>query len=66
MMVSGTGISKVELKKMQAQENEWRAREDLNTLIAAAKIRKDPERFKLAMEKKKAMLAELEAIKVEN
>lgn len=64
MMAGPTGISKAELKKMQAQENEWRARADLDTLIAAAKIRKDPERFKLAMEKKAAMLRELEAIKV--
>ncbi len=47
---------------MKKQEKEWRAEADLNTLIEAEKIRKDPERKKAAMEKRKAMMANLEKL----
>lgn len=42
------------------QEQEWRAESDLNTLIEAEKIKKDPKRLKMVMERKKSLLKALE------
>ena len=57
---SVTPMTKAEMKK---QEETWQAEVDLRCLIEAAKIRKDPERLKRALAKKKDMLADLETIK---
>lgn len=51
-------------KEIQAQEQKWQAEADVHTLIEAAKIRKDPEREKRAMECLKQKRAELDNIKV--
>jgi hypothetical protein len=60
MPYPGEGASKAEIKKWEA---DMRAQSDLECLIAAAKIRLDPERYKAALGKRKVMLAELENIK---
>lgn len=44
-----TGVS------MNKQEKDWKAESDLNTLIEAEKIKKDKERLKAAMAKKREM-----------
>lgn len=59
--IASTG--KMTEAQMKKQEADWRAEADLRTLIEAAKIRKDSGRLKLALEKKKGMLADLETIK---
>lgn len=38
-----------------ASENDWRAEDDLRTLIAAEKIKHDPKRMKACMAKKREM-----------
>jgi len=52
-------MSKAEMKKM---EKDYQAEADLRTLVEAEKIKKDPARKKAAMEKRKAMMANLEKI----
>lgn len=42
-------------KSMVSQEKDWRAESDLNTLIEAEKIKKDKNRLKAAMAKKREM-----------
>lgn len=52
-------LSKKELAEI---ESDMAAERDLNLLIEAAKIRKDPTRFNAALEKREKMRAELERI----
>lgn len=40
---------------MAKEEREWRAEDDLRTLIAAEKIKADPARLKAAMAKKREL-----------
>lgn len=49
-------------KEMAEIEADMAAERDLNLLIEAAKIRKDPARFNAALEKREKMRAELEKI----
>lgn len=49
-------------KELAEIEADFAAERDLNTLLEAAKIRKNPERFKAALEKREKMRAELERI----
>jgi len=49
-------------KEMADIEADLAAERDLNTLIEAAKIRKDQTRFNAALEKRERMRAELERI----
>lgn len=49
-------------KEMAEIEADMAAERDLNLLIEAAKIRKDPARFNAALEKREKMRAELERI----
>lgn len=52
-------LSKKELADIEA---DLASERDLNLLIEAAKIRKDPERFNAALKKREQMRAELERI----
>jgi len=47
---------------MEKEENDWRAEDDLRTLVAAEKIKRDPKRLKAAMAKKREMKKDLDAI----
>lgn len=53
----GGKMSAADRKKHEEQEKEWQAERDLNTLIDAEKIKKDPERMAAAVKRKKAMIA---------
>ncbi len=50
-------------KQIQDQERQWRAENDVRTLVEAAKICADKERHEMAMAKVSAMRAELDDIK---
>jgi hypothetical protein len=50
-------------KQIEAQEKQWRAENDVRTLIEAAKICADAERHKLALAKVADMRKELDDIK---
>jgi PHD/YefM family antitoxin component YafN of YafNO toxin-antitoxin module len=47
---------------MDASEDDWQAKSDMRTLAEAEEIRKDPKRFKAAMEKAREKLAEIESL----
>lgn len=47
----------------QAEERDWKAESDLRTMIEAEKVRRDPERMKAAMEKRKELIEAASAIK---
>lgn len=47
---------------MSKDEKEWRARQDLDTLIEAEKIKKDPARLKAVMARKKELLKSLDGV----
>jgi len=49
---------------MRKQEQKWQAESDVRTLVEAAKIGKDPDRKRRAIAMQKAMLTELQNIKV--
>lgn len=48
-------MSKAVMAQMSKDEKEWRAERDLNTLIDAEKIKKDPARLKPAMARKRLL-----------
>jgi hypothetical protein len=56
------GMTKAEKAKMQEQERKWRADADLDTLIRAEEIRKDPERMKAVKELHKELSTSLARI----
>lgn len=56
----GSGAKKAEIA---AYEREMQAERDLDMLICAEKIKKDPDRLNAALAKRKAYLQELENIK---
>lgn len=56
------GPSPMNRSQMSKEEKEWRAKDDLHTLIEAEKIKKDKPRLKAAMEKKREMAKNLAAI----
>lgn len=45
------GVLNAVPRSMAAEEKEWRAESDMNTLLAAEKIKADPKRLKPAMAK---------------
>ena len=45
-----------------SSDDDWRADEDMRTLARAEEIRKDPKRYKAAMEKAKEKLAEIQSL----
>ena len=47
---------------MDVSEAEWQAKSDMRTLAEAEEIRKDPKRYKAAMEKAKEKLAEIQSL----
>ncbi len=47
---------------MARTEDDWQAESDLNTLIEAEKIKKDPKRLKRAMKRKKMLEKALEDV----
>ncbi len=47
---------------MTAQDKEWRAEQDLNTLIDAEKIKKDKTRLKAVIVRKRALAKALEKL----
>lgn len=47
---------------MDDSEAEWQAKSDMRTLAEAEEIRKDPKRYKAAMEKAKEKLAEIQSL----
>ncbi|MEQ9131093.1 MAG: hypothetical protein RJQ08_13705 [Salinisphaeraceae bacterium] len=47
---------------MSAEEKDWRAEDDLRTLIEAEKIKRDDARLKAAMKKKREMAKNLEGV----
>lgn len=47
---------------MDDSEAEWKAKDDMRTLAEAEEIRKDPKRYKAAMEKAKEKLAEIQSL----
>lgn len=52
-------MSKSEMAK---REKEWRAESDLNTLVEAEKIRKDPARIKAVKARKKELEKSLKSV----
>jgi len=48
--------------KLSDEEKDWRAEDDLRTLIEAEKIKQDPKRLKPAMAKKKALSQALKGL----
>lgn len=47
---------------MSKEENNWRAEDDLRTLIEAEKIKQDKSRIKAAMEKKRQLKKALDGM----
>jgi len=47
---------------MTAQDKEWRAESDLNTLIEAEKIKKDKTRLAAVMKRKRTLAKALEKV----
>ena len=45
-----------------AMDKDWQAESDMRTLAEAEEIRKDPKRYKAAMEKAKEKLAEIQSL----
>lgn len=45
-----------------AEKKEWQAEDDLRTLIAAEKIKKDKDRYAAALKVRTKMLADMQAI----
>jgi hypothetical protein len=56
---------KAMMAEAKKQERIWRAESDLRQLIEARKIESDPDRMKAVVERRDAMLADLEKIKTE-
>jgi hypothetical protein len=54
-----SGMTAAEKKKAAEREAEWQAERDLDTLIDAEKIKKDPKRMDGVMKRKKALMAAL-------
>lgn len=54
---------KSQVASMAAEEKEWRAQSDLQTLIEAEKIKLDPDRMKAAMKKRGEMKKALDGVK---
>lgn len=50
---------------MDAEERDWRAEDDLRTLIGAEKIKADDARLKAAMKKRDEMAKALKGIKAD-
>ena len=50
------------MRAMTAEDKEYRAERDLNTLIDAEKIKKDPVRLKAVMARKKTLVMALDGM----
>jgi len=49
----------------EKSEDDWRAEDDLRTLMRAKEIEKDPKRHKAALAKAKAKLTELQSVQAD-
>lgn len=56
----GKGVGMASLSQ---REKDWQAENDLNTLIEAEKIKKDPARLKAVMARKKELQKALDGVK---
>ena len=52
-------------REMEKQQQEWQAESDLRMMIDVEKLKRDSDRFKRAMVKRDAMLADLKGIKAD-
>jgi hypothetical protein len=47
---------------MSAQESDWRAEDDMRTLVRAEEIKRDPKRLAAAKKKAKDALAQMQSV----